>query len=389
MKALQALPVAVAAVLLLTSGAIALQQNPNEIIKLPQFDPDKDPLTKNITPSYGGKVRGAYARYVVSVPSNYDKDKSYPLILDLHGAAGPKSESAKHMTRVMWAPLADKIDCIFVAPNCRFRMWGRWGRKTTDPYILHVIEKVKKEYNVDPNRMFLSGFSSGSNYICGASLQSQAKIQGTLVVCPGPNIGRIIPSIEKGKNTTFEQVVLGKKKHPFYFLVGENDLRKPGAWKLFVGLDALGRPAMFQEMPGKAHKRPSHDQYANAFRYLEWMGNPKMAFDCVQVATDAMGREEYLLASTLFLEVIKANRNPEETAKAKALLDKIKATGMKQLEAAEAQCGGKPDRSHNGKYWKVRSRFHRFPSIADKAQERLDQISAIPKPPRKPRKPRK
>ena len=111
--------------------------------------------------------------YALFVPSGYDKEKKSPLIIALHGLGGnPQQVHAR--------PRADRAGrkrCgyIVAAPmGYNERGWygvrGTKGGKGEDPEnlgelsekdVINVLGIVKKDYNVDPNRVYLMGHSMG------------------------------------------------------------------------------------------------------------------------------------------------------------------------------------------------------------------------------------
>jgi len=88
-------------------------------------------------------------------------DKKYPLILQLHGAGerGDGGEALVLVDRHGFAPLAKagEHECIFVMPQCpKGEFWA--GRVES---IIKFIEQLKNEFNVDENRVYLTGLSMG------------------------------------------------------------------------------------------------------------------------------------------------------------------------------------------------------------------------------------
>lgn len=97
-------------------------------------------------------VRGRDAEYALYVPRSYSPEKSYPLILCLHGA-GFTGEA--YLDR--WTPrLGEKY--ILACPSMAMGMWWtRYGEEL----VLKVLHEVQVQYHVDPDRIFLTGMSNG------------------------------------------------------------------------------------------------------------------------------------------------------------------------------------------------------------------------------------
>jgi poly(3-hydroxybutyrate) depolymerase len=97
-------------------------------------------------------VKGKKASYALYVPSSYDPEKSYPLILCLHGA-GFTGES--YLER--WVPrLEDRY--ILACPTISM---GAWWTRFGEDLTLTILQSVSVEYHVDPDRIFLTGMSNG------------------------------------------------------------------------------------------------------------------------------------------------------------------------------------------------------------------------------------
>ena len=93
--------------------------------------------------------------FVVEVPEEYDPAKKYPLVIYLHGSVDAKTEYfvSRDKTRTLYfRPKDDPY--IFAAP---IRLDIDWNSKK----LVHMIENIKDNLNVDENRIYLSGLSMG------------------------------------------------------------------------------------------------------------------------------------------------------------------------------------------------------------------------------------
>jgi len=128
--------------------AASLQAVEAAIRDLPQFS--KAPV--GTQPRRFVMVRGKSASYALYVPPSYSPDQSYPLILCLHGAG---FTGQAYLDR--WVPrLQDRY--ILACPTiARGSWWTRFGEDLT----LAILRKVSAEYQIDPDRIFLTGMSNG------------------------------------------------------------------------------------------------------------------------------------------------------------------------------------------------------------------------------------
>ena len=132
---------------------------------------DKKPTPKVEKKTYEFKDAKKDMEYALFVPSTYDKQKKSPLVIALHGLGGNPQQFLR--TRGL-TDQAEKRGYIVAAPmGYNERGWyGARGLKgaKTDPEnlgelsekdVMNVLGIVKKEYSVDPDRVYLMGHSMG------------------------------------------------------------------------------------------------------------------------------------------------------------------------------------------------------------------------------------
>lgn len=134
---------------------------------------DKKPIPKAEKKTYEFKEAKKDMEYALFVPSGYDKEKKAPLVIALHGLGGNPQQFMR--TRGL-TEQAEKRGYIVAAPmGYNERGWygqnvGKFGKKGDDPEnlnelsekdVMNVLGIVKKEYSVDPDRVYLMGHSMG------------------------------------------------------------------------------------------------------------------------------------------------------------------------------------------------------------------------------------
>lgn len=101
--------------------------------------------------------------YVVYAPKT-NSDQAKPLIVFLHGAiANPEINAApeKYVLRSPMVALADAADAYLLFP---FGQKGAtWFDSVGTEMVMSEIEAVKKQYAINENKIFLSGFSDGGS----------------------------------------------------------------------------------------------------------------------------------------------------------------------------------------------------------------------------------
>ena len=111
--------------------------------------------------------------YALYVPAKYDKEKKWPLVVALHGLGGNPQQFMR--TRGL-TQQAEKRGYVVVAPmGYNERGWygapaPKLGAKKDGPAnlselsekdVMNVLGIVKKEYSIDPDRVYLMGHSMG------------------------------------------------------------------------------------------------------------------------------------------------------------------------------------------------------------------------------------
>jgi len=106
---------------------------------------------------------GEKREYLLYVPRSYDRTKSAPLVISMHGAGGsPKQQ----MDLTRWNRLADSQRFIVVYPSglggAGPRVWRVGSDYAKDVrFISELIDRVESAYNIDPARIYANGFSNG------------------------------------------------------------------------------------------------------------------------------------------------------------------------------------------------------------------------------------
>ncbi len=311
-----------------------------------------------------GAVTGIPATWVVTLPDGYrqdQKDRSWPLILDFHGAIAPTQKGAEVTRDRLWSKATGHVPAIVVGLNGRTRAWGTIeGERDDVAFALAVLRLVQAEFAVDEKRIYLCGFSSGADFLCQGRLQQTGLFAASMPICSGP------PNVVGLKNGA----LVAKKDRPFCFVTGEADhIRKDGAWQAFLAFEQAGGRAMYREVPDVAHAFPPPAEYGHLFAHLELLTRPWEQIDHLAVARAALQREDFLLASTHLLR--------EGSDAAKELLAQIEQKGRELTTAAQAIDATKAPGAAFEAWWRVRTQCHRFPELAQAAQTQLEALQKL------------
>jgi predicted peptidase len=99
--------------------------------------------------------------YRVLLPKNFNPEKKVPVMLYLHGSGMRGDDNIAQVDGFRWAiePIKDKVNFIVVLPQCRVNTF--WAAKEMADYSLAALDETVKEFNGDPNTLYLIGFSLG------------------------------------------------------------------------------------------------------------------------------------------------------------------------------------------------------------------------------------
>ena len=113
--------------------------------------------------------RGGFSLYV---PEYYTPDRAWPLVMALHGGSG-------NGRGFLWSWLRDARSrgAIVIAPTAtgstsNKNTWALMGEDTDTPNLLRILDAVRARWNIDPDRMLLTGMSDGGTFCYVSGLES-------------------------------------------------------------------------------------------------------------------------------------------------------------------------------------------------------------------------
>jgi predicted peptidase len=199
---------------------------------------------------------GQEAKYVLFVPHDYRRDKAYPLVLFLHGL-GESGSDGRRQAAVGLGPAIKRQEKSFefltIFPQSRHRTWrpdSEDGRRALD-----IMAEVRKEYRIDPARVYLTGLSMGGYGTWGIAIRYPDRWAAIVPICGG------------GDPKQVDRI----KDVPCWCFHGGADKTVPVARsrEMIDALKAAGGHPLYTEYPGVGHK--SWDQaYATPELYT-WL----------------------------------------------------------------------------------------------------------------------
>ncbi|HLD36407.1 MAG TPA: PHB depolymerase family esterase [Planctomycetota bacterium] len=130
---------------------------------------------KNVVPvnSQSGSitVNNLKRTYLIHLPASYDKSRTRPLVIALHGGGGT-GERMINLTLSGLNTLADKDGFIVVCPDGIEKHWNdgrpqaisRSHKEGIDDvgFISALIDQLDKEFGIDRKRVYVTGISNGA-----------------------------------------------------------------------------------------------------------------------------------------------------------------------------------------------------------------------------------
>jgi poly(3-hydroxybutyrate) depolymerase/lysophospholipase L1-like esterase len=214
---------------------------------------------------------GGSIGYRLLKPENYDSAKKYPLVLVLHGSGerGQDNEAQlKYGAALFLKPEArEKFACFVVVPQCPpNQKWADvdWSsdtpvqpEKVSEPmsHVLGALDGLEKEFNIDRDRLYVTGLSMGGYGTWDLITRSPAKWAAAAPICGGG---------DKTKAARAKDVPIWA----FHGVV-DKSVKVARTQEMIAAIDAAGGHPLYSEYP-----YVGHNSWTLAFdepEFLPWM----------------------------------------------------------------------------------------------------------------------
>lgn len=163
---------------------------------------------------------GLWHRYVVLVPDDYDRDKAYSVCFYLHGGVNRTEPWGKGGDWWRRFDRFDNAEQISVFPAS----WtgAPWWQRNQIENLEAILDRVKRIYHVDENRVYLFGVSDGA-----AGVYYHAFKAPTIWAAFFVFIGHPAVLANPATGVDAEMFVSNLANKPFYVVSGEKDRLYP------------------------------------------------------------------------------------------------------------------------------------------------------------------
>jgi predicted peptidase len=196
-------------------------------------------------------------RYQVFVPSDYNRSRSWPVVLFLHGG-GERGTDGLIQTEVGIGSairrFAARFPAIVVMPQAQAPLG--WVGTNAD-LALKALDKTESEFSTDKSRIYLTGLSMGGGGTWYLAYRNPDRFAALVAICARvrPSATTTDPIVPAADGEPFAALA-GRIKHlPIWIFHGDADKTVPvdESRGVAAALTALNAPVKYSELPGIGH----------------------------------------------------------------------------------------------------------------------------------------
>jgi len=193
---------------------------------------------------------------LIVAPEGHDEKSPAPLVIALHGY-GDHGENYPSL----WGAAAGKLGAILAVPfGARVVGDGRaWGDiDETETIVMLTLEQVEKKFEIDRERVVLTGFSQGGFMAMALGTKHPDVFSGVITMAGG-----YIPDIDHPPNADGEEPA-------FYFMVGSRDNAISQVRRAAADYNEAGYAVKLRVLAGTGHSFPrdTERELGKALRFV-------------------------------------------------------------------------------------------------------------------------
>jgi dienelactone hydrolase len=230
-----------------------------ESLTFPDVQEKGVPVLRSIT-----SIDGVERPWVVTVPEGYDPSRPTPLLVVLHGGVGAAEitdDPIGYAAENGFLPIATELGAIVAFP---FGQAGAtWWDEVGMANVREIVRTVKREHNVDDDRVWMIGFSDGGSAGFGYAMLEPTDYAA--IVALNGHIG--VPSLDGGLATHAPNTA----NTPIYAVTTFDDGLYPSE-RMRPTLDMAlraGGDILYREFPGEHDFPYPSDEIPGIIRFLD------------------------------------------------------------------------------------------------------------------------
>ncbi len=129
-------------------------------------------------------------RYTIAIPDGYPGEVPVPLILALHYAGHGTPYYGRTILEQLVEPALRDLGAVIVAPDCTA---ASWSDLQSEAAVLSLLDFVSNSYNVDTERVIVTGYSMGGNGAWYLAARNPDRFSAAVVMSgwPPAEIGQV------------------------------------------------------------------------------------------------------------------------------------------------------------------------------------------------------
>lgn len=225
-------------------------------------------------------VDGVEFRYQVYIPRDFQPSKAWPVIVVLHGGGTYASDGISQTEGGLGSVIRrhpDRFPALVVFPQAHPDGTPGWQQKGGEA-ALAELDKTLVEFNGDPSRVYLTGFSAGGNGAWFLASHHPDRFAALVVICgfvsefKGKTSPVLYPAIALASAPDqYAYVAKQVSSIPIWIFHGDVDQDVPveESRKMVAALKAIGANVQYSELPGVNHD--AWDPAYNRPDLIGWM----------------------------------------------------------------------------------------------------------------------
>lgn len=217
--------------------------------------------------SFGNDYKISEENFYVYVPSDYAEDDSYGLLVWISAGESGRMPDG-------WDKLMDKHKLIWVGAHWSGNKHNVPGRRMA--LALDAVHNIKKMYNIDPNRIYVSGISGGGRVASILAIHYPDVFSGGIFVV-GVEYWEAVAVTGVPRQfykpiprPQSKYLAIAKERGRYVLLTGDKDSNRIQTWDYYEkGYKKNLKHVLYIQVPGMGHELPPVEWYEKAIVFLD------------------------------------------------------------------------------------------------------------------------